>query len=320
MIKKFCQQLIFLFILFLSNLVGTEVFALSQIKNSSKSLDGIVAIVNDSIITQSQLTLAIERSKKQLAEMGNNSMSEAEIVKHSLNQLIGQQLILQVAKQQNITASEKDVDQAVNRLLMTNHTTMDQLKAHLASDKISYKQFRQDIANQIIGSKMQAQVIRGKANLTEKDIEKIKQKIALSEKRFSQYHIADFGFLFDDSYSQAQKKKLYLQASNLVTQLNKGANIDKVSIAYEDLGYRFLPQLPDIYVKPLLNLSANQLVTAPILAPNGYHVLKIVEIKTPPDKLTNDQIKRMAFDNKVDEQVNKWVKTLKKTAYIKIMD
>jgi parvulin-like peptidyl-prolyl isomerase len=67
-------------------------------------------------------------------------------------------------------------------------------------------------------------------------------------------------------------------------------------------------------------MDVNQVV-GPIKAPNGLHLIKLLEIHGSPlqsGKLTKDQAHEIVFQNKLVEKIKPWLKELRETAYIKI--
>jgi len=63
-------------------------------------------------------------------------------------------------------------------------------------------------------------------------------------------------------------------------------------------------------------------VVGPIQAPNGLHVLKLLETQGAPQKitLTKDQARELVFRKKLKEHAQKLTKELRESAYIKIMN
>ena len=56
-----------------------------------------------------------------------------------------------------------------------------------------------------------------------------------------------------------------------------------------------------------------------IQAPNGFHVLKLLEIREDETaKLTQEQVKGMVYKKKIEEKIEPWIKELRSNAYIKI--
>lgn len=284
------------------------------------TLDGIVAIVNDSIVTQSQLKLAIDRYQHQMQAMGmeKSDLTAAQISDKALQQLIDQQLILQIAKQQKITASSQDIDKAIARLAALNHLPLASLSDELKKEGITMSQFRKDLANQLISERIKSRMVAGKIEVTAADIAKFKAKNLPALEKNNQYHLLDFTLPVTDVANKTEMKQATLQAQQLIIKLKKGANVDTVGVNYDDLGWRNFAELPDLFVKPVSGLAING-VSEPIPAPNGIHVLKVLDIKSQGVEPTADQIKRLVWEQKADQELHKTIEKMRQTAYIKII-
>src|SRR5688500_7748407 len=105
------QKLICLF-----TLLSTMVFPVY----AKQHLDKIVAVVNDDVITQSQMQDALTTTKKQLAFSHARQLKREELQKVVLDQLINKQLQLQLAKQAGIQVDDKMVEGAIHNIASQN--------------------------------------------------------------------------------------------------------------------------------------------------------------------------------------------------------
>src|SRR5262245_49941945 len=96
--------------------------------STGEPLDRVVAIVNNSVITQSQLNVAINDVKIGLQMVGAPIPNAEELKKQALDQLILKNLQLDIAARNKMTVSDKQVDEAINKIAGQNHLTLDQLK------------------------------------------------------------------------------------------------------------------------------------------------------------------------------------------------
>jgi peptidyl-prolyl cis-trans isomerase SurA len=61
----------------------------------------------------------------------------------------------------------------------------------------------------------------------------------------------------------------------------------------------------------------------PLRAPNGFHILKLVEIrnaeKSGVHNYSKNEARALIFQQKFNEKVHLWLQKMRETAYIKIM-
>src|SRR5262249_5187339 len=151
-------------------------------------LNRIAAIVNDEIIAESELDVAIDQLKQQLAASNVRIPSDTQLRKDALHQLITFKLQLQMAQRNSIKASPAEVDKTIDQIGSSHKMTMEQLKSQLAAQNISYADFRNKIAEQLIINKLQQQMVAGQVKVTDEDIKAFKQ----SSQAGQDYRLIDF--------------------------------------------------------------------------------------------------------------------------------
>lgn len=280
-------------------------------------IDKVVAIVNSSIITQNQLNETTQALTQQLQATGQPIPSEAVLRKKALDQAIGELLQLQVAQRAKITVSDADVTRAITQIAEQNNITADQLKEALEKQGISYKQYRTQIHDQMVMHQVQQQALGSKIQASEREIQAYLKKSPPSNDQ-TQYHLDDLLIPLTnvDDVSSATK-----QANELLQKARSGKNLNELAqgnIQYTDLQWRTLKDLPPIFADVIPNLKAGE-VAGPIKAPNGLHILHLLEVRGEAKPLTATQAKQAVLQQKMQEQSEKWAQELRKTAYIKIM-
>lgn len=279
----------------------------------TQNLDGIAAVVNDDVITQSELSAAIERIKKQMIASGAKDINNAELKNNVLQQLINQKLLMQLAKRANISVDDKQVDQAIAHIAKANHLSVKQLEGKLKSQGMSLAEYKKEIKKQITLHQVQMSAVSQDIQVTDEDVAKFLKKYKDKVAQAKQYHVLD---LHIDA-STADKKALS-KAKQLMVSWKKG-KLSSSNIT--DLGWQSAKTLPTIFLDQLAHMKKGD-IAGPIAAPNGFHIIKLVGTKShAPSKMPSDaQIKNMIFQQKSQKAVEKWLKKIRKSAYIKITE
>src|SRR5476651_2284415 len=110
------KSLLIITLLFCATLLGAHSYA----KSSGQSLDQIVAVVNDDVITKSELDHSLNIVKIQITQQNMPVPAENVLEKQVLEQLITKRLQLQVAKQAGITVTDNDLDSAIGNIAKQN--------------------------------------------------------------------------------------------------------------------------------------------------------------------------------------------------------
>jgi len=134
--------------------------------------DRIVAIVNDEVITQHELNQTIDRIAKRI-EASNPGVPKGKIREEAtmpvLNNMIEEMLLKQEAKRLGITVKDEEVTANINDLLAKRNWKLEDVKANLEKEGISFDEYREATRNNII----KGRVIR----------REIQSKIAVAAKR-----------------------------------------------------------------------------------------------------------------------------------------
>lgn len=289
---------------------------------NSVPLDKVVAVVNDQVITQSELNKAINIVKEQFQAANSPLPSLADMHKQVLNELILKDIQLQTAKRAGIKVTEAQLDDAIDKIAAQNKLNLASLKQKLTAQHMTYSQFRQQIREQMLISELQKRAIAGNINVSEQDIQAVLKNAPKQMTANAVYHIQDILIPLTSSATSAQTQAAKQNANKIIQQLRKDVAVQKAISAtgaqVNDLGWRSASQLPDLFSKQVQGLSTGD-VAGPIYAPNGLHILKLAAVQGNAPKLTPITARELAFQRKFQEQLQMWLNQLRASAYVKIM-
>lgn len=214
------KSLLFLvFFLFFINQIG---FAKNVDLDSS--LDRIVAVVNNQIITNSELMREEESFKKQLDPNSDAAkLKPEELRKKFLKQLIDEALQLQLAKQRGISVSEKALDAALTDIAKRNKLSLSAFKDTVKSHGLSYSDFREGIRKQMIIVRLQQVSIGDSAQVSDQEVDDfLKDKEAVNA-ILQEYHIQKLNKT--QARALLYERKLKVQAGILLEKLRAAAYI-----------------------------------------------------------------------------------------------
>lgn len=289
---------------------------------ATTSLDRVVAVVNDKIVTQSQLDALIAEMQHSAAA-NNMTTTNSEIRKKALDALIDQNLQLQLATRNKITATDAQVNEAIAKIAEQNHLSVEQLKAALAKQNVNYHKFFRQIHDQMMVHQVQQHIFAGRATVSDQEIQAVLRNPPARDTNNTGYHLDDLVIPLDESASPEQVKAAESTAANLITQAGKGTSFTQLAqsdqhLQYNDLGWRRASDLPAILASEAVKMKPGAM-SGPIRAPNGLHLLKLLDVKGQAPSLTVAEAKNIVFQNKIKTQIDVWLKQLRKSSYIKIM-
>lgn len=336
--KIHLKTFILLLCCFLPNI--SSVYANPSAQGSS--IDKTVAIVNDQIITQKELDANIANTRKQMAALHMPAQNEETIRQHALDSLINHALLLQIAKNAGLTVSDAELDASIKNIMAQNHMTENQMKQALAKEGLSFAKYRDKLRDEITLKRLQAQALAKKVIVNDQEVEtflknarKMQAKqpvIAPSSSGAISYRVIDFIFPIAENASADQIKQSKNKAQELIDKMHSvttNEEFAQIIKTYKpmDLGYRKISEFPDLLAKTVEKLRPGEL-SNPISAPNGIHVLRVIDIKGGKvnaqaialSHLTKDQAREYVYQQKLNEASDNWLKELRSHAYIKIIN
>ena len=139
----------------------------------SDSLDSIVAVVNDDIITRSELTTAIARVTQQLNRRDAEIPPQPVLERQVLENLIVTQLQLREAERRGIVVDDPSLNAAVNTIAQNNNMTLDQLRQALQRDGMSYADLREQVKQDLLTTRLRQREIDSRVNVSELEIDNV---------------------------------------------------------------------------------------------------------------------------------------------------
>lgn len=250
------------------------------------AIDHIVAIVNDGVITQSQLDRQFALAQEQLQQT-HGPMPAASVLRDQvLQHMIDEQLQLDLAKKLGIKVTDADVDRAIAGIAQQNSISVAELQTKVVQQGMTYDQYQQQIRKQMIISQLQQHEVASRVTVSQQEINDALSAMAKQPvQKDPSYHLLDMVVPLSETPTPQQVSAAQQLAQSIVVKLRAGADFGQTVLAgasYKpplqggDLGWHKLSELPDLFVAPVQHLQPGN-ITDPINTPNGFHILKLVE-------------------------------------------
>lgn len=295
-------------------------------KQTFTQLDKIIAIVNKEVITQSQFNKEYERVKKQLEQTNQPLPAGGELRKQVLESVIAKNLQIQMCKEKNLVVEEEELEKAIAHVASANKLNSTQLKEAVEHTGINFNEYKAQIREQILLQKLQQEEVTKTVSFTQQDVKTYLKdnKDKLNVNHYSAFHVIDILLPLAENASSIQAESLKKQANEAASQLRKGVSIDSILKQYpsaqnDDLGWRSLGEFPSLFQEKIAAMNVKS-ISAPVQAPNGLHILKLVEAKGENAKPSESDIKNLAFQYKVSLAVKDWIDKIRKDAYVQVMN
>lgn len=294
------------------------------VQSSAEVVDRIVAIINDSIITMSELNAATAIALDKLSlEEKTDSKKTVELKSRILDSLIEQKLIKQASDKAGIEISEREVDNAVEDVKKQNDMTQDALLLALAQNGLTYREYREQLKEQIRQVKFINKEFRSKIGIQSEEIEDYyKQNI--------DEFIGPATYRIQMIFVPSNDKTLMKKRLDIIKDgLARGADFGELAREYSegpeaskggDLGYLKSGELDSALEDIVKKLKRNE-VTPQVTMPEGVYIIKLLDSRLPEPRTLPEVtpiIHDRLFKKIMDERFNFWLKEVKKFAHIEV--
>ena len=293
-------------------------------------VDGIVAVVNNEVVTQVELNailLPIYTQYKSTYSDEELLKKIDEAKKNILYQLIEDKLILQEAHKIGMPATDEEVAERLEQI-KSQFSSSQEFKSALASQGLTVVDLKEKYREQIMIKKMVNREVRSRVSVTPIEIalfyEKNKDDFNLPAQVKVMTIMIRKSEADPESNTDSLKKikmiELKMAEGEDFTKLAREYSQDPSAVDGGDMGYINKGQMMKKIDEVIFSLQPGE-ISETIETPVGYHVFKIVEVKEAGAESFDEarmQIENYLFQEKAKERFDEWMTNLKENAYISV--
>jgi peptidyl-prolyl cis-trans isomerase SurA len=259
---------------------------------AEQPLDRIVAIANDDVILQSELTDAVRSVQQQYAQHPEQLPPADVLQKQVLNRLILMRLQVQKAQDQGVHVADADVDQAVNTVARQNKLTPEQLRAEVERTG-SFAEFRQQLADQLTVQRLHEGVVHDSVSVTDSEIDNLLQSPTY---KAGEVHLGHIQVSIPAGADAAAIQASQTKAEQAEAAIKGGMDFNAAAIRYSDaadaldggdLGWRRLDEVPPAFADAVANMQAGD-VSPALRGPTGFHIIKLFGQRQPGRQMVTE--------------------------------
>jgi len=286
----------------------------------------IVAVVNEDVITQADLDIALAAviaEYRQSYSGDELAMKIEEARQEILNQMIEDRLILQEAKRYKIEVDEAEIEERLNdvRSRFTSDSDFDDA---LNESGITFDILKNRYREQIMMGKLVNYEVREKVVVTPTEISEYYANHTDEFNSPGSAHLKNIVVRFegDDLLVKQKVDDIYRlikegrDFSDVARQYSQGQNAPEGG----ELGFVEKGQMRKEFDDVVFNLEPGE-VSPPIKTETGYYIFKVEEkqgshLRSLPE--VHNYIENLIFQEKAKKRYKEWMDKLKRNAFIQI--
>ena len=269
-------------------LCSTLLYSMADADTASAPLepvDKIVAVVNDDVITSTELDTRLHSIKEQLKNQSSPIPPDAVLKKQVLDRMILASLQLQLADRNGIRVDDETLNRTIERIAADNKLSLTEFRSVLEKEGYDFATFREDIRREILISRVQQRQVTDRIMVTEQEIDNFLATQRAQGNTGAEYHLAHILIAVPDASSSERIQAARQRAEDVLKKLHAGANFEETAIAVSDgqqalqggdLGWRKAGELPTLFVDTVTHMKTGD-VSDLIRSPSGFHIIKLLE-------------------------------------------
>ena len=248
-----------------------------------QTLDRIVAVVNEGVITQHQLDARTRSATAQLQRQ-KVQLPPPDILKRQvLDQMITERAQVQQAKEAGVRVEDNELSQAIDRIAANQKMSTNQLRQVIEKDGMTWTDFREGIRDQMMVARIREREVDAKIVVTPGEVDNFLANQSVSGAG-EEVHLAHILIRIPEGASPETLQKLRAKAVAIDEQAKAGKDFAQLAAANSesndamqggDLGFRPIDSLPQVMSSAVANLKPGQ-VSDVVRSPSGFHIVKLL--------------------------------------------
>jgi peptidyl-prolyl cis-trans isomerase SurA len=263
-----------------------------QIPVCAFELDYIVAVVDEDVVTNTELQIELKKITAQLQTKGVELPQKELLERQILERMIIEKLQLQTAQRAGIQIDDATLDRAINSIATKNNLSLSQLRDTVEQEGANFTDFRENTRQQVQILRLQAQEVVNKVNVTEQEVEQFLHRNQLQNAGREAVQLQHILVSIPDGSNPSVMQQAQEKVERLMQQLRSGTDFAKLALIFSDgrqaldggdLGWMPLSQVPAIAADIARNLSPGS-ISEPIRNASGIHIFKLVAVKNSGER------------------------------------
>jgi len=301
---------------------------------AAEIVDRIVAVVNDDIITLNDLNHSLGPFLERLRSSGYDSEKQSEMVAklqdEVLSRLIDEKLTDQEIKKAGIEVGDAEVNEAIERVKQQNYYSDEDFAKALAAEGLTVAEYRKNLKEQILRSRLVNREVKSRAVVTEEDIKDYYESHSSDYGGETRYHLRHIIMRLPAGAGAAEQQAVLKKMEAVREKLENGESFPELAKQYSeselapdggDLGEFNVAALSPQLQQALKGLQKGDF-TAILATDHGYQIFYVQSIVMIPGKSLAEvsaSIQGKLYAEIVEKKFKQWLEELRKRSHVKLI-
>lgn len=252
----------------------------------TQPLDGIAAIVDEDIILVSELERAVANVRAQYAGRENQLPPQDVLRRQVLERLILLRLQTARAEGTGMRVSDQEVNAALGNIARGNNATVDQLRAQVEAEGMSWADFRTSVREELLIQRLRQRFAQqGRISVSDAEVD---AALSMQANGAAQYRLSNILVALPEGADAEQIATGQRKIEGVKSLIERGEmDFAAAAVRYSDspnaleggdLGWRTLDQIPSTFAATVRSMQPGQII-GPVRGPSGFQLLRLDEVR-----------------------------------------
>jgi peptidyl-prolyl cis-trans isomerase SurA len=285
-------------------------------------IDGIAAQVGTDVVLVSEVVRITAPIEGKMREAGASDSEMAMMRGDVLERLIDRKLIALFAKRSEIQANDLEIDEASAGIARDNDMSVEQMRASLEAQGVTWESYRQRLAEEILQQKVIAGMVRSRVRVEDAEVREFyDQRFGDQPTTGEEVHLQHIAAAAKSEKPEAKKEACERVRAGL-GRVRAGEDFmavaRQVSEGSPDLGFVHMSSLAPWMAEAVNGMQPGSL-SGVLELPVGCAVLRLVERREvqPVDfGQAQERIRQALFEQKFEKEMESFLERLRKQTYV----
>jgi peptidyl-prolyl cis-trans isomerase SurA len=314
-------------------LFGLGLFLLlyGPISSSEAVVDRIVAVVNQEVITLSEVERLIDPLQEEIQAEDRLERRERvrDVSRKVLERLIEEKLIDQEVKRAGIKVTNKEVENAVEEIRRQNSVNQQDFERGLAKGGFTLEAFKKEVEKRIQRVKLMSWAVKTESKVGEKELRDFYWRNIDQYRRNESYRPSHILLIVPKDASFEEVQEIKKRCQKVLEKIKGGEDFGEMAVLYSqdaaakdggDLGYFKKGELLPAFEKEALRLQIGE-VSGIVRTDFGFHLIKLLDRKggdPPPFEEIKEKVRADYLEKDREKAFQQFMSTLKEKSIIEI--
>jgi peptidyl-prolyl cis-trans isomerase SurA len=266
--------------------VAAGILGLSAAHLFAQTGDYIIAVVNQELVTASEVQQRLARVREEAARNRASLPPLPALRKQVIETLIDERVLVTNARENGARVDDPEIDRAVANVANQNQMTLPQLRERLRQEGIPFAKFRDNIRDQIMVERVREREVVSRIRISDAEIDDFIEKRRVAAGMRPQINVAQILLTVPDGAAESVVAERRGRAEAALKRVRGGE--DFATVAREvsedsnrsqggEMGLRPVDRLPDLFARAVQGLKPGEVAPELIRSGAGFHVLKLVD-------------------------------------------